>query len=151
MKKPLTICPHCGETIDNRSTYKKEKIELMQELLKATWEENKITYIEDYPDRNFELELERMVEWIDINWSKAEKRSGRWNLFIRGWLSNARRAWKEERKGKEIRANLNKDNASINEFLELGKKRGIFDENMVVDHPYVLKTYASGYEIGVER
>ena len=57
--------------------------------LKKIWFDQIQFYMEKYPGLDYNLELEKMEEWIGRNINKASKRTD-WNLFIQSWLGRVR-------------------------------------------------------------
>jgi len=66
-----------------------DKIKEKIEALKKAWYDQIQYYMVKYPGLDYNLELEKMEEWIKEKPSKSLKKKS-WNLFIHNWLGRAR-------------------------------------------------------------
>jgi biotin operon repressor len=73
-------------TADEKKANLKKEIEKIVESLKAVWYENLNFYMEKYPNLDYNLIFETIINWVESNPTKAKKRSN-WNLFLQNWLN----------------------------------------------------------------
>ncbi|MBU2527699.1 MAG: hypothetical protein KKC03_13970 [Bacteroidetes bacterium] len=66
-----------------------DKIKEKIEALKKAWYDQIQYYMVKYPGLDYNLELEKIEEWIKEKPSKSLKKKS-WNLFIHNWLGRAR-------------------------------------------------------------
>ena len=90
-RKPIT-CPSCGVLIYDTPEYIEMMIGKIKENLMEQWEKKKDFYMAKYPQRDYELQLRIMFNWIDNN-RKVINRKWDYDLFIEDWLSRTKRSW----------------------------------------------------------
>jgi hypothetical protein len=77
------------------------KKQVIKDAIKSQWEKRKKFYIDKYPNRDYDLQLDSMVEWVDDNYSKASKKKD-WNLFIQRWLERSVKSSKKTSTGFDV-------------------------------------------------
>lgn len=75
--------------IKKKGNIKTQKI-LLKEKFQKAWDENLAFLKEKYPGRDFNLQKELILDWVDRNYKKANDRAkGKLKLFFQNWLAKA--------------------------------------------------------------